>query len=217
MTAEELAHEAEHHLPLVGAMLRRIPCAPEDRQEVYQQGCVGLMRALQTWDAARGTFSTYAAAFILGEMRKALREREGLHIPRNARETHRRIGLAQEAWTRTHHQEPTIQELSKELDMEPTEVILHMELPRITSADAPSPDGHTFSDMLPDPEDIEKRIVLRDVLQRLPERDRRLILMRHRLGLNQTETGRRLGMTQMQVSRREAIIRTLLKRMMAED
>ena len=60
------------------------------------------------------------------------------------------------------------------------------------------------------------RLELRDILAKLPAMDQRLILLRHRAGLTQTQAGQRLGMTQMQVSRREAIIRTFLKRALAD-
>ena len=99
--------------------------------------------------------------------------------------------------------------------MDAAELTLHTDV-QMTSTDALTDSGTPLSDLLPDPEDWQTRLELRDVLSRLPEMDQRLILLRHRMGLTQTEAGQRLGMTQMQVSRREQIIRTLLRRSLAD-
>ncbi len=212
-----LQAQAERHLPLVGAMLRRFPHAPEDREELYQQGCIGLRKALNGFDAARVTaFSTYAAAFFLGEMRQFRRDKAVIHVPRSEETLHRHIRQAQNRLSAQLQRDPTIQEVAKEMDMDASELMLHLERPQAISADALSEGGTPLSDILPDPEDIQKRIELRDILQRLPEMDQRIVTLRHRIGLTQAETGQRLGLTQMQVSRRESVIRTLLKRALAE-
>lgn len=208
---EALQRLAEEHLPLVGMLTRRFP-SPLPKEELYQQGVVGLMKALRRFDPARGVaFSTYAAAMILGEMRMLSRQNAPLHIPRPEAELRRRIRHAQDALTAALHREPTVIELAEALHMDAAELPLHME--EITVA---STDGEEGAPILPDPEDWQMRIELRDILARLPEMDRQLILLRHRAGLTQAQAGQRLGLTQMQVSRREAIIRTLLRRALAE-
>lgn len=208
---------AEEHLPLVGTMVRRFPAAGESREELYQQGVVGLMKALRQFDPTRGTaFSTYAAALILGEMRMLRRQDVPLHIPRTELDLRRRIRQTEAALTARTNRSPTVTELSAALGMEPAELMLHMESITVASTDAESPGGAPLADILPDPEDWQQRIELRDILSRLPEKDQQLVLLRHRAGLTQAEAGRRLGMTQMQISRRERIIRTLLERALAE-
>lgn len=208
---EALQRLAETHLPLVGMLARRFP-SPLPKEELYQQGVVGLMKALRGFDPARGTaFSTYAAAMILGEMRMLSRQNAPLHIPRPEAELRRRIRHAQDALTASLRREPTVTELAEALHMDAAELPLHME--EITVASTDSEDG---APLLPDPEDWQMRIELRDILARLPEMDRQLILLRHRAGLTQSQAGQRLGLTQMQVSRREAVIRTLLRRALTE-
>lgn len=207
---------AEKHLPLVGAMVRRFPatCA---REELYQQGVIGLMKALRQFDPSRdAAFSTYAAAWILGEMRLLTRTAQPLHIPRTEVALRRAIRQAEQSLSATLHREPTVQELSAEMRMDATELMLHLEEVRVVSTDAQSPGGSALLDLLPDPEDWQSRLELRDILDKLPALDRKLILLRYRVGLTQREAGMRLGMTQMQVSRRERIFRTLLKRALAE-
>lgn len=208
---------AEKHLPLVRAMTKRFPASGASREELFQQGVIGLMKALQRYDPSRGTsFSTYAAALILGEMRMLRRLDAPIHIPRTETELRRRIRQAEAALTAELQREPTVTELAAALDMDAAELMLHMDEVTVASTDAQSEGGSALMDVLPDPEDWQKRIEMRDVLARLPEKDQQLILLRHRVGLTQTQAGQRLGMTQIQVSRREAIIRTLLKRALTE-
>lgn len=208
---------AEQHLPLVGMMVRRFPASCATKEELYQQGVIGLMKALRQFDPARGTaFSTYAAALVLGEMRMLQRQDVPVHMPRTEHDLRRRIRQMEDALSARLCRSPSVTELADALGMEPAELMLHMEDITVTSTDAESPGGRPLADILPDPEDWQKRIELRDILSRLPEKDQRLILLRHRVGLTQSEAGQRLGMTQMQVSRREKIIRALLKRALVE-
>lgn len=208
---------AEENLPLVGAMVRRMPSSPWTKEELYQQGVIGLMKALSRFDPAKGTaFSTYAAAMILGEMRMLQRMESPLHIPRTEAALRRQIQQAESELSRTLRREPTVPELADALHMDAADLILHLDAITVTSTDAASPGGTALSELLPAPDDWQQRIELRDILHRLPEADQQLILLRFRLGMTQTEAGKRLGMTQMQVSRRERIIRTLLKRALAD-
>lgn len=208
---------AEKHLPLVGMMVRRFPSEYASKEELYQQGVVGLMKALRGYDPSRETaFSTYAAALILGEMRMLKRLDAPLHIARTEAVLRRDIRLQTDRLTSALGREPTITELANALHMDAAELTLHLGDISVSSADAPSPGGTSMAELIPDPDDWQRRLELRDILSRMPELDQRLILLRHRAGLTQAEAGRRLGMTQMQVSRREKIIRTLLRRALAE-
>lgn len=208
---------AEKHLPLVGAMLKRFPDHLISREDLYQQGCVGLMKALKGFDPARGTaFSTYAAAMIIGEMRMLRRTVTPLHIPRSDAALQRRIRQVSTQLTAKLQREPTIDEIAREVHMDASEMTLHMESFRVCSSDAETGDGASIAMILQDPDDWEKRLELQDIFCRLPPMDQKLLILRHRLGMTQTAAGERLGMTQMQVSRREKIIRTLLKRALTE-
>ena len=209
---------AEDHLPLVAAMVRRFPRYGREREELYQQGCVGLMKALARYDASLGTaFSTYAAAMILGEMRMLSRLEMPVHVPRRDRELRSRIRRAETLLTAHLGREPTVQELSKALKVDPSELVLSMEEISVTSIDASTPTGTPMAELLPDRDDWMNRLFLRDMIARLPESDRKLLLLRFRYGLSQTETARRLGMTQVQVSRREMQIKAQLKKEWLDD
>ena len=217
-SAQERKALAENHLPLVAAMVRRFPRYGREREELYQQGCVGLMKALARYDASLGTaFSTYAAAMILGEMRMLSRLDMPVHIPRRDRELRSRIRRAENTLTAHLGREPTVQEIAAMLRIDPEELILAMEEISVTSIDAPAPGGTPIAELLPDRDDWMNRLLLRDMVSHLPERDRKLLLLRYRYTLSQTETARRLGMTQAQVSRREMQIKAQLKKEWLDD
>lgn len=204
---------AENHLPLVGAMVKRFPWHGREREELYQQGCIGLMKALARYDPAYGTsFSTYAAAMILGEMRMLCRMDAPIHIPRSDRELRSRIRRAEELLTARIGREPTISELASALRMDAAELALTMEEVSVTSADQVRSDGRNLLSLLPDPDDWMNRLLLRDMIARLPQEDRRLLMMRLRQGKTQAEVARALGTTQVQVSRREMAIKERLRR-----
>lgn len=202
---------AENHLPLVAAMVRRFPSPYHEREELYQQGCIGLMKALSRFDPSLGTaFSTYAAAMILGEMRSLCRLDAPIHIPRGLRERRSRIRRAQDQLTSHLGREPTISEVASLLRVEPAELAMDMEQITISSADTAT--GQSLVELLPDTTDWETRLLLRDMLSRLPKADQRLLMLRLHLNKTQAETAKALGMTQVQVSRREQAIKQQLRR-----
>lgn len=199
---------AEDHLPLVGLMVKRFPWRVREREELYQQGCVGLMKALARYDPEMGVrFSTYAATVILGEMRALCRCNAPVHVPRTDREQRMRIRRAESRLCQALGREPTIDELSAALRMPPAELVLLMEEISVTSTDA----HPAMASLLPDRDDWMTRLLLRDVIARLPREDQRLLLLRYHRGLTQSETARVLGITQVRVSRREMALKAQLR------
>ncbi len=199
---------AEDHLPLVAAMVQRFPWHYKEKEELYQQGCLGLMKALARFDPTYGVrFSTYAAAMILGEMRMLCRLDVPIHIPRGDRELRSRIRKAESQLTTHLGRNPTVQELASLLRMDPSELILAMEQIQVTSTAA----SRTLLDLLPDQDDWMNRLLMRDMIERLSAFDQRLLLLRFRFGKTQAETARTLGISQVQVSRREMALKQQLR------
>ncbi|MGN1018995.1 MAG: sigma-70 family RNA polymerase sigma factor [Aristaeellaceae bacterium] len=209
---EAVAALAEEHLPLVAAMVSRFPWYGREREELYQQGCVGLMKAMARYDPSYGTaFSTYAAAMILGEMRMLCRNDAPVHIPRRDRELRSRVRRAERMLTQHLGRDPTVQELASALRMDAAELMLAMEEISVASMDATPRGGRSLAELLPEQDDWLDRLMLRDLVSRLPREDQRLLLMRCRLGKTQAETARAMGMTQVQVSRRESAVKAALR------
>lgn len=202
---------AEDHLPLVAALVRRFPPGLHEPEELYQQGCIGLMKALARYRPECGTaFSTYAVPLILGEMRLLSRQYAPIHIPRPEREQRQRIRRMTSQLTATLSREPTINELAAALRMDPTDLLFLLDDVTVSSTEASSDDGSPLIEALADEDDWLSRMELRDLIAQLPERDRQLLTLRHIEGLSQAATAHRLGMTQIQVSRREAVLRRQL-------
>lgn len=203
---------AREHLPLVASLARRFPGGLYEPEEIYQQGCIGLMKAIIRYRPECGAaFSTYAVPVILGEMRQLSRQCASVHIPRPERELRQRIRRVSAALTAALGHEPSVRELADAMRMDPEELMLATEEISVASCDEESEGGTPLSDTLADPDDWQTRLELRDLIARLPERDRRLMTCRHLEGLTQRETALRLGMTQLQVSRREAVLRRQLR------
>lgn len=218
VTPEErrYAEAAEDHLPLVKMLCRRFAPLNREREELYQQGCVGLMKALSRFDPSMGVkFSTYAVPVILGEMRTFTRISAPCHIPRQDRELRARVRRAEALLRQQNHREPTVTELAMALRMDPAELTLAMEEIATVPLDAPlGGSTHPVAELIPDPqgESWLNKLLLQDMLERLPQRERKLLYLRWRQGLTQAETARALGMTQVQVSRAEMRLKSQLRR-----
>ena len=118
---------AEDHLPLVAALVRRFPPGHHEAEELYQQGCIGLMKALARYQPEKGVaFSTYAVPVILGEMRMLSRQNAPIHIPRPERELRSRVRRTTENLSSALGREPTVDELATALRMDAADLMLLM-------------------------------------------------------------------------------------------
>lgn len=204
---------AENHLPLVAAMVRRFPPGLYEPEELYQQGCVGLMKALARYQPESGVaFSTYAVPVILGEMRMLSRQTAPIHIPRPEREIRQRIRRMSGTLSSVLGREPTVQEFAASLRMNAADLMLLSEEVTVCSSDAVTDEGTPICEGMPDDDDWLTRVELRDMLSRLPDKDRELMHLRFLEGCTQADTARKLGMTQMQVSRRESVLKRRLRK-----
>ena len=162
----------EHNLGLVHACAHRFKGRGIEYDDLYQAGCMGLVKASAAFDTARGVmFSTYAVPVILGEIRRLFRDGGTVKVSRSLKELGLAAGRVREL-------------LGTELGREATV-------------------GEVAARMGRSPEDVAQALALHQLLSSLEERDRRLIFLRYYRGKTQTEVARRLGMTQVQVSRRE--------------
>ena len=215
LTNDVAPPDPEDHLPLVRMLARRFTASWREQEDLYQQGCVGLMKAVSRFDVHRGvSFSTYAVPLILGEMHALMRLDAPVHVPRRDREAQARLRRAEELLCHRLGREPTVDELACLLRIPPAELALIAESPVTLPLDSPaSSDGRPLSETVSDSTSDSwiDRLLLRDLLGRLPLRDRKLVALRFRYGLTQRDTALRLGMTQVQVSRSEMRIKQLLR------
>lgn len=202
---EEITVEA--NLGLVRLCASRFKGKGIEYDELYSAGCMGLIKAVRAFDRDRGVrFSTYAVPVILGEIRRLFRDGGALKVSRSVKERSLAISRISERLERELGREPGIDELAAASGLDKSDVIeaLGASMPTV-SLTSPSDDGESQTDLPVEAPDIKitDSIALGQVLQTLDGKDRALIYCRFFRNLTQQETAKRLGMTQVQVSRKE--------------
>ena len=187
--------------------------------DLFQAGCVGLIKAADGFEADRGfAFSTYAVPVILGEIRRIFRDGGSVKVSRMLKEKARLALSQKERLTRINDREPTIEELADALglDVQETAQILNAAMPAVSLTAHEDDSRNPQLDIPVDSQETEisDKIALHQTMLTLPERDRRLIELRYFKGLTQAKTAQQLGMSQVQVSRRERVILIELRKNM---
>lgn len=188
--------------------------------DLFQAGCVGLIKAADNFDMSRGfAFSTYAVPVILGEIRRIFRDGGSVKIGRTLKEKSRNAMKIREQMATELGREPTISELAQklEIDVSSAAELITVSMPTIslTMTDEESRSGQLDIPTEAPEGEITEKIALKTVVEALEEKDRRLIELRYFKGLTQVKTAAQLGMSQVQVSRREkAILLQMRKNMM---
>lgn len=207
------------NLALVHACANRFRGRGAEYEELYSAGCVGLVKAAKGFDPGRGfAFSTYAVPVILGEIRRVFRDGGAIKVGRTLKEKARRAMQEKAALETELQREPTVGELAARLGISPEETaqLITVSMP-VLSLTADNEHAQRQLDVPVPPPDsaLCDLLSLRAVLDTLNARDSALIRLRYFDGLTQSKTAARLGMSQVQVSRREkAILLTLREKML---
>lgn len=207
---------AEENLGLVHLCANRFRGKGIEYDDLYGAGCVGLVKAASAFDRDRGVkFSTYAVPVILGEIRRLFRDGGTIKVSRSVRELGLKLSRAKEHFTLMQGREPTVSELADMVDSTPEDVAeaLAVNLPLISLTDSFEDGGEGQIDVATPAPDFElvELLSLRQALSALDEKDRKLIYFRYFKDMTQTATAQKLGMTQVQVSRREKKLLMLLR------
>ncbi len=179
-----------------------------DYEELYAAGCLGLVKACDGFDPARGVcFSTYAVPVILGEIKKLFRDGGTVKVSRSLKELGLKINAERERCLKKDGVEPNVTQLAETLGAKPEQVAMaiHASMPVVSLTPSEGEDGNREWDIPVDsPEEkVSERISLREVIEQLPEQDRLLIRLRFFAGKTQSQTAEVLHTTQVQISRRE--------------
>lgn len=202
----------KENLPLVRHLVKRFQDRGREYDDLFQYGCLGLLKAIDRFDPAFGTaFSTYAVPVILGEIRRFLRDDGSIHVARSIKENTRRVEEARQGVLQASGREPTVDELCEALDLDREDILLALNARQsVRSLDASiDADGElTLKDTLGTDcmEAVEKRLLLGSLLKALPREDMRLIALRYFQRRTQTEIAKEMGVSQAQVSRMESRI-----------
>ena len=217
----------ERYLPLARAVARKFSGRGVETEDLEQVAGMALLKALERFDPARGfRFVTYAVPTITGDVRNYLRDKSGLmRMPRDTRQRLYQMTQEQERFEREHLRAPTATELAERMGIAPEAFLALLSLRsqnEAVSLDTPvGEEGDTcLSDLLGSADDRFERMERSEwaqwLLSKVGETERELLTLRYRDGLGQRETARRLGISQMQVSRLERRALSRLRAMEAQ-
>ena len=197
----------ESNLPLVHSLCKRFVGRGIEYDDLYQMGCVGLVKAVDGFDESRGLcFSTYAVPVILGEIRRMFRDGGALKVSRSLKELSLKVTRVKNLLELKLSREPTVSELAAELGVTPEEVTEAQTAAQPTvSLTYESDDGVCEADVaVSGPEDLlTDKLLLERAFTNLDDTERQIIRCRYYEYLTQNETAARMGMAQVQISRAE--------------
>ena len=197
----------EENLRLVHAVCKRFAGKGMEYDDLYQAGCLGLVKAADAFDTERGVcFSTYAFPVIMGEIRRLFRDGGAVKISRSIKELGLKISAAKEKMEQELSREPTVSELAERLAVsaeEITEAICAMQ-PTV-SLTYEDDDGMKESEIptVSTEEEVTNRLTVHAGMERLDDTERKIVLCRYYRALTQSKTAEILSMTQVQISRKE--------------
>ena len=221
---DERARETliQGNLRLVLSVIQRFASRGENADDLFQVGCVGLIKAIDNFDVSQNVrFSTYGVPMIIGEIRRYLRDNSAIRVSRSMRDTAYRVLQCREAMQAEQSREPTLEEVAQrlELPLETVNTAMDAISAPVSLYDPVYTDGGdplTVMDQVRDTKNTDEqwveRIALREAISTLGEREKRILALRFFDGRTQMEVASEVGISQAQVSRLEKnAIRTLRK------
>ena len=203
----------EGNLRLVLSVIQRFDKRGENPDDLFQVGCIGLIKAISNFDPDKQVrFSTYGVPMIAGEVRRYLRDNSAIRVSRSIRDVAYRVLQCKEARTAQLGREPTLEEISKELElpMEQVSQALDAVCAPVSLSEPVYTDGGdplTVMDQVRDTKNTEEgwmeHITLRNAFQALGDREKQILSLRFYDGKTQMEVANALGISQAQVSRLE--------------
>ena len=201
------------NLRLVLSVIQRFASRGENADDLFQVGCVGLIKAIDNFDVTQNVrFSTYGVPMIIGEIRRYLRDNSVIRVSRSMRDTAYRVLQAREKLQRENQREPTVEQIAKELDIPREEVVFAMDavVDPVSLFDPVYSDGSDtvcVMDQVRDTRNTDEswldRLALREAVSKLTPREQHILALRFYDGKTQMEVSSEIGISQAQVSRLE--------------
>lgn len=207
--------KAEENLGLVHLCANRFRGRGIEYEDLYSAGCLGLLKAVKAFDPERGVkFSTYAVPVILGEIKRLFRDGGTLRVSRSLKELSMRLQKICSEFFLREGREPAISELSEISGESETDIseALCAAQPLLSLTASDDSEGQLDVPVEAPDEQIVDLLALRQIMTALPENDRMLLELRYFKNLTQSKTAKILGMTQVQVSRREKKLLTQMRK-----
>lgn len=203
----------EGNLRLVLSVIQRFDRRGENADDLFQVGCIGLIKAIDNFNVDLDVkFSTYGVPMIIGEIRRYLRDNSSVRVSRSMRDTAYKVLQAKEAFMAEHQREPTMEEIAKMLELRREDVVMALEaitdpVSLFEPVYSESGDAVCVMDQVKDVKNTDEnwldKIALKDAVDKLPEREKRILALRFFQGKTQMEVSAEVGISQAQVSRLE--------------
>ncbi len=210
----------QHNLPLIKSIVRRYQNKQIEYEDLLELGTLGLIKAMNNYDISYGVrFSTYAVPMIAGEIKRFIRDNGAIKVSRSLKTQNKQANDFIEKYRQEHQVDPTIKQIADFLKVEETEVVFILDSSKypVSIYAETEEDGLTLADKLASKEnqdDYIEKVVLKEIINKFDERDKKIIYLRYYRDKTQSEIARILGVSQVQVSRLEAkIIERIRKEM----
>ena len=197
---------------LVKCIVKRYLGKGVDYDDLFQIACMGFLKAIAGFDERFGVkFSTYAVPMIAGEIKRFMRDDGSIKVSRAMKQTAKEMNLFVEEYTIAHGKQPTVKEIAEKFGLDEAETVFVMgsaKMPVSLYSGADYKDGseRELIETLPATDDSEEwldKMLLRVAIEDLPERERKIIVLRYFRDMTQSEVAEKIGVSQVQVSRIE--------------
>ncbi|MBR1746613.1 MAG: SigB/SigF/SigG family RNA polymerase sigma factor [Clostridia bacterium] len=211
----------QNNLPLIKSIVRRYKNKQTETDDLIQLGTLGFIKAINNFDLTFGVkFSTYAVPMIAGEIKRFLRDNGAIKVSRSIKSQHQELNAFVERYRQEKQKDPTISEIAAHLNVDETDVVFIMDSARypVSIYAESDEDGLSLVDKISskdDQDDYIEKTVLRDIIAKFDERDKKIIYLRYYRDKTQSEIAKVLGVSQVQVSRLEAKILERIRKEMS--
>ena len=210
----------EENSPLIKSVIKRFKDKGVEYDDLYQIGCIGFLKAIKNFDSSFGVkFSTYVVPMVIGEIKRFMRDDGAIKVSRALKTLNLQINRYIIDFYEKNQRKPTIEELAKHFQVEEQDIIMAMDSAKMPiSIYSPLEDDAESSsiiDRIEPQEDVNQKMIddiaLKEVVKKLDERDRKIIILRYYYDKTQSEIAKELKISQVQVSRLESKILDNLK------
>ena len=211
------------NLRLVLSVIQRFSNSNENPDDLFQVGCIGLIKAIDNFDISLNVqFSTYAVPMIIGEIRRYLRDNNSIRVSRSIKDLAYKSIAFKNKFLKENDREPTIEEIAKELEVEPEEISLSLSaIQDPVSLQEPVFNDGTENifiiDQVSDSKNTDEKwtesITISELMKKLNEKEKMIIMKRFFDGRTQMEVAEEIGISQAQVSRLEKSAISHIKRL----
>lgn len=224
--AQEGSDEAKtalvtNNLPLVKSIVRRYKYKQIEYDDLLELGTLGLIKAINHFDTSfEVKFSTYAVPMIAGEIKRFIRDDGAIKVSRSIKSEALRLNKLVEEFRQKYNSEPTIEQVAEMAGTSVTDAVFILDSVRypVSLYAESDDDGLVLMDRIADKQTVDDEIdkhLLKELIEKLPERDKKIIILRYYRDKTQSEIAEELGVSQVQISRLESKILSRMKKELA--